>query len=136
MRELLASPDPRAAEAIELFAYRIAREIGSLAAALQGLDSLVFTAGIGEHAAAIRARVCEQTAWLGIELDPLANTSGKACISTPGSRVAVWVLPTDEEIMIATHTRAILGPAPSGRARGFTVRSLPAGRHRLPEAAT
>lgn len=108
MRELLASSDVRAREAVELFAYRIARELGSLAAAAGGLDVLVFTAGIGEHAAAIRARVCEQARWLGIELDAAANAAGNACISTPDSRVVVWVLPTNEELVIATHTRRLV----------------------------
>jgi acetate kinase len=104
MRALLASDDPRAHFAVELFAYRIAREIGSLAAAAEGLDALVFTAGIGEHAAPVRERVCRHVAWLGIELDLEANRAGGPRITTPGSRVAAWVVPTNEELMIARHT--------------------------------
>jgi acetate kinase len=110
MRELLASSDPRAREAVELFCYRIVRELGSLAAALGGLDAVVFTAGIGEHAAPVRAAVCRDSAWLGVELDAAANAAGGPRISTPASRVAVWVIPTDEELMIARHTRALLAP--------------------------
>jgi acetate kinase len=108
MRELLASPAPDAARAIELFVYRIAREIGSLAAALGGLEALVFTAGIGEHAAPIRARVCEASQWLGIALDADANQRGGPRISVEGGEVEVWVIPTDEEQMIGQHTRARL----------------------------
>jgi acetate kinase len=108
MRTLLASDDPRAREAIELFVYRIGRELGSLAAALGGLDALVFTGGIGEHAAPIRAMVCERTAWLGVALDPAANDAGGPRISTAGSRVGVWRIPTDEELMIARHTLRLL----------------------------
>jgi acetate kinase len=104
MRELLASTDPRAAEAIDLYVYRIGRELGSLAAALGGLDALVFTAGIGEHAAAIRARVCRDAAWLGVTLDEAANEAGGPRISRQGERVSAWVIPTDEELMIARHT--------------------------------
>jgi len=111
MRTLLASDDPRAAQAVDLYLYRIARELGSLVAALQGLDALVFTAGIGEHAAQIRSRVCRDAAWLGVALDESANddrplAAGQAHrISRPDSRVAVWVIPTNEELMIARHTR-------------------------------
>jgi acetate kinase len=108
MRVLLASADPHAREAVDLFCYRIAREIGSLAAALGGLDALVFTAGIGEHAVAVREAVCRQAAWLGVELDAAANAAGEPRISTPGSRTAAWVIPTNEELMIARHTRALL----------------------------
>jgi acetate kinase len=108
MRALLASDDPRARFAIELYCYRIAREIGSLAAAAQGIDALVFTAGIGEHAAPIRERVCRQVAWLGVQLDPNAHAAGEARISTPMSRVAAWVIPTNEEVMIARHTVQVL----------------------------
>ena len=108
MRTLLASPDPRAAEAVDLFVYRIGRELGSLAAALGGLDALVFTGGIGENAAAVRARVCRDAAWLGIELDEAANDARGPRISSPGSRVAAWVIPTNEELMIAQHTRRLL----------------------------
>ena len=108
MRALLASRDAHAAEAVDLFVYRIARELGSLAAALGGLDALVFTAGIGENAPLIRARVCRAAAWLGIELDESANAGGGPCISRAGSRASAWVLPTNEELMIALHTRAVL----------------------------
>ena len=86
MRTLLASDDPRARLAVDLFVYRIGRELGSLAAALGGLDALVFTAGIGEHAAAIRERVCRDAAWLGVELDAAANRAGGPRISAPASR--------------------------------------------------
>ncbi len=108
MRALLESKDPRAAEAIDLFIYRIGRELGSLAAALGGLDALVFTGGIGEHAAPIRARVCRDAAWLGVELDEAANNTGGPHISTNNSCVAAWVVPTNEELMIARHTRRLL----------------------------
>jgi acetate kinase len=102
MRVLLESKDVRAKDAIDLFVYRIVRELGSLAAALGGLDALIFTAGIGEHAAEIRRRVCEGAAWLGIVLDEKANAKGDVCISE--SRVSAWVVPTDEDLMIARHT--------------------------------
>jgi len=108
MRTLLDSTEPRAKFAVELFVYRIGRELGSLAAALGGLDALVFTGGIGEHAIPIRERVCKAAAWLGVELDPLANNAGGPRISTAGSRISVWVIPTNEELMIARHTRSIL----------------------------
>jgi acetate kinase len=105
MRALLASgDDPRAQEAIELFVYRAGREIGSLAAALGGLDALVFTGGIGEHSAAIRAKACHQAAWLGLELDDSANETGVSRISTLSSKVSAWVVATDENLMIARHT--------------------------------
>jgi acetate kinase len=106
MRTLLASDAPEAAEAIELFVDRISRELGSLVAALAGIDALVFTAGIGEHAAPVRARVCENAAWLGIRLDPVANVDGGPRISTADSPVSAWVIPTNEELMIARHTLA------------------------------
>ncbi len=108
MRVLLDASDPRAALAVELFVYRIGRELGSLAAALGGLDAVVFTAGIGENAASIRARVCRQAAWLGLELDPEGNDAQGPRISTARSRVAAWVIPTNEELMIARHTRDLL----------------------------
>ncbi|HEY4803861.1 MAG TPA: acetate/propionate family kinase [Paraburkholderia sp.] len=111
MRTLLASDDPRAAFAIDLYTYRIGRELGSLAAALQGLDALVFTAGIGEHSPEIRRRACEQARWCGVEIDSSANESGGPCISTASSKVAVWVIPTNEELMIARHTREVAGIA-------------------------
>ncbi|CAB3751584.1 acetate/propionate family kinase [Paraburkholderia solisilvae] len=109
MRKLLASDAPRARFAIDLYAYRIGREIGSLAAALQGLDALVFTAGIGENSAEVRRRAAQQAAWLGIELDGAANDAGGPRISTPSSNVEVWTIPTDEELMIARHTQAVIG---------------------------
>ena len=108
MRTLLASEEPQAQFAVELFVYRIGRELGSLAAALGGLDALVFTAGIGEHAAPIRERVCQAAAWLGVELDPAANATDGPRISTADSRTSVWVVPTNEELMIARHTRALV----------------------------
>jgi acetate kinase len=108
MRELLASPDPKAKEAVDLFVYRIAREIGSLAAVLGGIDALVFTGGIGENAVAIRERVCRDAAWLGVELDEKANAAGGPRISREGSRTAAWVIPAQEELMIARHTRRVL----------------------------
>jgi acetate kinase len=104
MRTLLASDDPHASEAVDLFAYRIGRELGSLAASLGGLDALVFTAGIGEHAAEIRRRVCEYAAWLGVELDPAANAADRTGITTSASKTSAWVIPTNEDLMIARHT--------------------------------
>jgi acetate kinase len=104
MRTLLASDDPRARFAVELFTYRIGRELGSLAAALEGLDALVFTGGIGERAALIRDRVCRHAGWLGVWIDPAANQADGPRISADGSRVTAWVIPTDEEGMIARHT--------------------------------
>jgi acetate kinase len=108
MRTLLASSDPRAKLAIDLYCYRIRREVGSLAAALGGLDAIVFTGGIGENAAAIRERACRDAAWLGVELDPSANAAGGPRISTPRARVSAWTIPTNEELMIARHTRRLL----------------------------
>ena len=108
MRTLLASDRPEAREAVDLFVYRIGRELGSLVAALGGLDALVFTAGIGEHAPPIRARVCATAAWVGITLDPKANDRGGPRISTAESRVSAWVIPTDENLMMARHTRRLL----------------------------
>ena len=107
MRALLASDDPRARFAIELFCYRLGRELGSLAAAAGGIDALVFTAGIGEHAPAIRESVCRHAAWLGVVLDPAANAAGGPRISAAGSAVSVWVVPTNEELMIARYTLAV-----------------------------
>jgi acetate kinase len=108
MRALLGSPAPEAAEAVELFCYRIARELGSLAAALGGLDALVFTAGIGEHAAPVRERVCRQAGWLGVRLDAAANARHATRISAPDSPIDVLVLPTNEEWMIAQHAAALV----------------------------
>jgi len=113
MRTLLESADPRAAEAVELFVYRITRELGSLASALGGLDALVFTGGIGENAAPIRERVCRAAQWLGLEFDENANAARGPRISREQSRVRAWVIPTDEELMIALHTRqALAGKVP------------------------
>jgi acetate kinase len=109
MRTLLASEDPRAKLALDIFVYRIRRELGSLAAALGGLDAIVFTAGIGEKAAPIRERVCRDAAWLGVELDPAANETHGPRISTARSRTSAWVIPTNEELMIARQTRRLLG---------------------------
>jgi acetate kinase len=108
MRTLLGSADPRARLAIDVYVYRIRRELGSLAGALGGLDALVFTAGVGENAAAIRERVCRDAGWLGLTLNAAANATGGPRISAPDSRVAAWVIPTDEELMIARHTRRVL----------------------------
>jgi acetate kinase len=108
MRVLLGSDEATAKEAINLFVYRIKRELGSLAAAMEGLDALVFTAGIGENSPEIRARVCEGAEWLGVRLDPDANQQSGPRISTPDSPVSVWVIPTDEALMIAMHTRDVL----------------------------
>jgi acetate kinase len=108
MRTLLASSDPRARLAVDVYCDRIGRELGSLAAALSGLDALVFTGGIGENAAAIRERVCRGAAWLGVELDTAANARNGPRISAAGSRVAAWTIPTDEELVIARHTRRLL----------------------------
>jgi acetate kinase len=103
LRMLLASKDPRAAEAVDLFVYRIGLELGAMAGALHGLDALVFTGGIGEHTASIRQRVCADAAWLGIALDAHANEAGATCISLPGSGASAWMIPTDEDLMMARH---------------------------------
>src|SRR5215831_10223177 len=108
-RELLASGNPRARFAVELFCNRVARHIASLAAALGGLDGIVFTAGVGEHAAPVRSAICQACAWLGLELDEGANREHKERISAGGSRVAAYVVKTDENLMIARHARALLG---------------------------
>ena len=108
MRTLLKSAEPRAKLAVDLFVYRIGRELGSLAAALGGVDALVFTGGIGENAAEIRARVCHDAAWLGLELDAAGNDRGGPRISAAGSRVAAWVIPTNEELVIATQMRSLV----------------------------
>jgi len=109
MRDLLGRPEPEARLAVDYFIYRIAKEIGALAAALSGVDALVFTAGIGENSPEIRRRVCEASAWLGIDLDNDANEKKAALISTPQSKTSVWVIPTNEELMIAFHTGNLLG---------------------------
>jgi acetate kinase len=120
MRTLLASRDPGARLAIDLFVYRVGRELGSLAAALGGLDAVVFTGGVGENAGVIRERVCRDAAWLGLELDVAANGTGCSLISAAHSRVSAWVIPTNEELMIARHTQVVLGESekmvqPTGR---------------------
>jgi acetate kinase len=103
-RDLLGSSDPRAGFAVSVFCYRAAREIGSLAAALGGLDGLVFTAGVGENAPVIRATIAGACAWLGLTLDEAANARGGPRISAPHSRIAAYVIPTDENLMIARQT--------------------------------
>jgi acetate kinase len=108
MRDLESSADPRAKLAVEHFVYRVGLNAGMLAAALGGLDAFVFTAGIGENSAIIRARIAEKLAWLGAVFDPAANADGKSLISRPESRVTLLVVPTDEELMIAQHTLALL----------------------------
>jgi acetate kinase len=108
MRDLLASNNPHAAQAVDLFLYQIGKFLGALTAALRGLDALVFTAGIGENTPEVRARVCDDACWLGIRLDNDANARGGPCITTPDSSVSAWVIPTDEERMIAIHTHDVL----------------------------
>jgi acetate kinase len=108
-RDLLASDNPRARFAVEVFCHSVARHIASLAAALGGLDGIVFTAGVGENAAPVRAAICRACAWLGLELDEAANRENRERISTSGSRVAGYVIKTDENLMIARHARALLG---------------------------
>jgi len=109
MRDLLASQQPESRLAVDYFVYRAAKEIGALAAVLGGIDGLVFTAGIGEKSAEIRRRVCEASSWLGVELDAEANTKGGPRISAARSAVSTWVIPTNEELMIARHTGTLLG---------------------------
>ena len=111
MRTLLASDAEGARAAVDLYVYRIGRELGSLAAALGGLDALVFTAGIGENSAVLRERVCREARWLGVELDETANAAGSPCISLPASRAKAFVIPTNEELMIARHTERVLASA-------------------------
>jgi acetate kinase len=108
MRELQSNPDSRARIAVDHFVYRVGLNAGMLAAALGGLDAFVFTAGIGENSPIIRARIAEKLAWLGAVFDSAANADGKPFISRPESRVALLVVPTDEELMIAQHTVAVL----------------------------
>ena len=118
MRELEASPDARAAFAIDYFVYRIALFTGALAAALRGLDAFVFTAGIGENSPSLRARVAAELSWMGVKLDEAANIGGKQLISAADSAVAVYVIPTDEELMIAQHTLALISRSKSSGVRG------------------
>ena len=119
MRDLLERTEPAARLAVDYFVYRAAKEIGALAAVLGGVDALVFTAGIGENSAEIRQRICEASAWLGVELDPAANAEARAHGSRRAdSKVSAWVIPTNEELMIARHTGSLLGidrtPQPDG----------------------
>jgi acetate kinase len=109
MRDLLQSSDPAARLAVDYFVYHAAKEIGALAAVMGGIDGLVFTAGIGENSAEIRRRICNASGWLGIELDAEANVRKGPRISVPGSKVSAWVIPTNEELMIARHTGLLLG---------------------------
>jgi acetate kinase len=109
MRNLLGNPDPRARLAVDYFVYQAVKQIGALAAVLGGVDALIFTAGIGEHSAEIRRRICEGSAWLGIELDAAANLRHARRITALHSRVSAWVIPTNEELMIARHTGDLLG---------------------------
>ena len=109
MRDLLASSEPDAQLALDYFVYRAAKEIGALSAVLRGLDGLVFTAGIGENSAEIRRRICESSAWLGIDLDREANARKGPRISSAKSKISAWVIPTNEELMIARHTGMSLG---------------------------
>ena len=111
MRVLQESTDPRAVAAIEYFVYAMTKYAGAYAAVLGGLDAFVFTAGIGEHSAPVRAALCGKLAWLGVKLDERANTSGGPRISAPDSGVSVWVIPTNEELMIAQHTLALVRPS-------------------------
>jgi len=112
MRDLLATDTPPARLAVDYFVYRIIREAGALAAVLGGLDGVIFTAGIGERSAEIRARVSAGLAWLGLDLDEAANSRNGPEITRPGSRVQAWAIPTDEERMIALHTRKLLDGVP------------------------
>jgi acetate kinase len=108
MRALLDSDDPRAAEAVELFVFRISREVAAMANSLEGLEVLVFTGGIGEHAAPVRAMVCRRLGWLGVRLDEAANARTAGRIDTAESAVEVRIMSTDEELMLARHTRRLM----------------------------
>jgi acetate kinase len=109
IRDLLASDDPRAAFALDCFVYRIGLFAGTLAAALGGLDAFVFTAGIGENSAEMRAGIVDKLSWLGARLNPAANAAGELLISSPDSAVTLLIVPTDEELMIARHTLDLIG---------------------------
>jgi acetate kinase len=109
MRDLLGREETAARLAVDYFVFRSAKEIGALAAVLSGLDALVFTAGIGENSPEIRKRIVEASAWLGIELDEAANKAGGPRITTAQSKTSAWVIPTNEELMIARHTQELLG---------------------------
>jgi acetate kinase len=108
MRALLASPAPEAEEAVELFVYRVVQQIGALAATLGGLDALVFSAGIGEHCAEIRTRICQKLEWMGVRLDSASNQAGPGEISVPQSSASVWVIPTNEEEILAEGAERVL----------------------------
>jgi acetate kinase len=124
MRDLLESSAPPARLAVDYFVYRAAKEIGALTAVLGGIDALVFTAGIGENSAEIRSRICAASAWLGIDMDPDANRDRRPRISRTGSRASAWVIPTNEELVIARHTGALLGLTGDTRpARSQTAQS-------------
>ena len=110
MRVLQESTDPPAVAAVAAFVYAMMKYAGAYTAVLGGLDALVFTAGIGEHSAPVRAALCNKLAWLGVKLDETANASGGPRISAPDSAVSVWVIPTNEELMIAQHTLALIRP--------------------------
>jgi acetate kinase len=114
MRDLLASSAASAGLAVDYFVYQVSKEVGALAAVLGGLDALVFTAGIGENSPEIRQRVCEACSWLGIELDEAANVARSSCISHARSAVSVWMIPTNEELMIARHTGRLLASEGTG----------------------
>lgn len=124
MRTLLASDAPEAGRAVRLFTYRIGRELGSLAAALGGLDALIFTGGIGEHAAQVRETVCREAAWLGIACDSHANAADGPRISTAASHVPVFVIPTDEDLMIARHSLSVILSDPPERNQVHVTRSI------------
>ena len=109
MRDLLSKSEPEAKLAVDYFVYRAAKEMGALAAVLGGIDGLVFTAGIGENSPEIRRRICESSSWLGLKLDEQANAGRGPRISTPDSKVSAWIIPTNEELMIARHTGSLLG---------------------------
>ena len=109
MRDLLGRSEPAAQLAVDYFVYRAAKEIGALAAVLGGVDGLVFTAGIGENSPEIRHRICEASRWLGVEIDETKNNNQGPQISTTKSRISAWVIPTNEELMIALHTGTLLG---------------------------
>jgi acetate kinase len=110
MRVLQESTDPLAVAAVEYFVYAMTKYVGAYAAVLGGLDAFIFTAGIGENSAKVRAALCGKLAWLGVKLDEQANASGGPRISGPDSKVSVWVIPTNEELMIAQHTMALVRP--------------------------
>jgi len=121
MRELQSSNDPRAMLAVDYFVYRVGLHAGMLAAALGGLDAFVFTAGIGENSPTIRARIAQKLEWLGVDFDPAANAAGRTLLSRPQSRIAVYVVPTDEELMIARHTLSLLSKRGAANVVGAAI---------------